>query len=310
MSFQERPARNPESGSGTPLPPGSGLDSFYFGPDGLRSGWSFALYLAIAAGMYLVLQPLVSHLVGPLQQTLWPVLVGYVFVVAVCFVAGWLLAALERRPFGAYGLPASRAFGKTFWQGVLWGLAALTVLLLVMRGAHAFYFGNPVEHGTRALKFAVFWGAVFLLVGFSEEFLFRGPTLFSLSRGIGFWWSAFVLSAVFGAVHIRNDGENFVGALAAACIGLFFCFTLRRTGNLWFAVGFHASWNWGQSYLYGVPDSGSMSPGHLLGSSSHGPSWLTGGSVGPEGSVLVFVLIVLLFVAFHSRYPSREVESR
>ena len=63
------------------------------------------------------------------------------------------------------------------------------------------------------------------------------------------------------------------------------------------------SWDWGESYLYSVPDSGGMMPGHLLNSSFHGPAWLTGGSVGPEGSALVFVVIVTLWVLFDRMYP-------
>ncbi len=305
MTFQEAPA-DPPVPAGSPEPPTSTKSSVFFGPEGLRSGWSFALYLLLVGGTIFLVQPPLRRLLRPLQHTLWSTLIGYLFVVAVCFLAAFLLARIEKRPFGSYGLPANHAFCKTFWQGTAWGLASLTVLLLVMRGAQAFYFGSPVEHGLRAWKFAVFWGALFLLVGFFEEFLFRGPTLFSLTRGIGFWPSALVLSALFGLVHIGNKGENPAGALAAGCIGLFFCFTLRRTGNLWFAVGFHASWDWGESYLYGVPDSGTTSTGHLLGSSFHGPAWLTGGSVGPEGSALVFVMMALLFAAFHRFYPARR----
>ena len=93
-----------------------------------------------------------------------------------------------------------------------------------------------------------------------------------------------------------------MGLSGAALIGLFFCLTLRRTGNLWFAVGFHASWDWGESFLYSVPDSGEKAPGHLLSSSFHGSPWLTGGSVGPEGSVFLFLVIALVFVAFDRIY--------
>jgi membrane protease YdiL (CAAX protease family) len=306
MSFQAEPTNTPEIPPSTPPPPPSLGSRIFFGSEGLRSGWSFALYLVMCAVMVFIMQPLVRHLARPLRLTAWSTLVGYVFIVTVVFVAALLLGAIEKRPFSAYGLPPASAFGKTFWQGVIWGIAALTVLLLVLRGSHAFYFGSPVEHGLRAFKFAAFWALVMLLVGFVEEFLFRGPTLYSLSRGIGFWWSALALSLLFGAVHLNNTGENPAGALAAACIGFFFCFTLRRTGNLWFAVGFHASWNWGESYLYGVADSGNVAPGHLLGSSFHGPAWLTGGTVGPEGSALVFILIALLFVAFHYLHPPRN----
>ena len=115
---------------------------------------------------------------------------------------------------------------------------------------------------------------------------------------LGFWPSAILLSSTFGLIHLQNGGEQWVGLLAAAFIGLFFCATLRRTGSLWFAVGFHAAWDWGETFFYSVPDSGTVFPGHLLQSSFHGPQWLTGGKVGPEGSVLCFVVIDGVWVGF------------
>ena len=146
----------------------------------------------------------------------------------------------------------------------------------------------------------------FVLVAVIEEFLLRGYTQFTLARGIGFWPAAVVLSALFAYAHLRNPGETPLGILTVALIGLFWCFTLQRTGSLWFALGLHASWDWAESYFYGVPDSGGMSPGHLLNSSSQGPAWLSGGSVGPEGSVLVFAVIALMFVVFHFTFPENQ----
>jgi len=35
----------------------------------------------------------------------------------------------------------------------------------------------------------------------------------------------------------------------------------------------------------------------------HGPAWLSGDPVGPEGSVLIFVLIALMWMAFNRLYP-------
>jgi hypothetical protein len=73
------------------------------------------------------------------------------------------------------------------------------------------------------------------------------------------------------------------------------------------------SWDWGESFLYSVPDSGGVAPGHLLHSSLQGPRWLTGGSVGPEGSVFLFVLLAVMWVAFDRvyrdvKYPPEEIE--
>jgi hypothetical protein len=130
---------------------------------------------------------------------------------------------------------------------------------------------------------------------------------FTLARGVGFWPAALVLSCGFGLIHVQNDGEQWRGLLAAALIGFFFCLTLRRTGNLWFAVGFHAAWDWGETFLYSVPDSGMVGPGHLLSSSHHGVDWLSGGPVGPEGSVLCFVVVAVIWIAFDRMYPQAEV---
>nr|AYC79473.1 hypothetical protein [uncultured bacterium] len=214
-----------------------------------------------------------------------------------------VMALVEKRPFGVYGLPGRQAFGKLFWAGMAWGIAAISLLVFAIGGFGDFSLGTVALHGTRILKFAMFWGGFFLVVGFFEEFLLRGYSQFTLATGMGFWPAAVLLSVVFAVMHAGNPGETFIGLVAVAAIGLFFCLTLRRTGSLWFAVGFHASFDWGESYLYSVPDSGTLATGHFLNSSFHGSRWLTGGSVGPEGSVFVFVVIALLWVVFDRVYP-------
>ena len=123
------------------------------------------------------------------------------------------------------------------------------------------------------------------------------------AAGVGFWPAAAGLSAAFGALHLFNGGEDKIGALSVFVIGMFFCLTLWRTGNLWFAVGLHAAFDWGETFLFSVPDSGIVAPGHLLNSSFHGPAWLTGGTVGPEGSVMAFVVVGLAAAAFVLVYP-------
>jgi len=273
----------------------------FFGPDGLRPGWGVAIYVV----SFFLLQQFAADLawartLGP--SGLWSTMLEEFGNLIAAAIPAIVLARVEFRPWGAYGLPGRQAFGKLFWVGALWGFAAVTFLIVSLYGSHAFAFGHVVLHGVRVMRFAAFWAAMFLLVGLFEEFCFRGYSQFALGRGIGFWPAAVVLSFAFGLVHKRNGGEQWPGLLAAAFIALFFCLTLRRTGNLWFAVGFHAAWDWGETFLYSVPDSGMVAPGHLLSSSLHGPSWLSGGSVGPEGSVLCFVVIAITWLAFDRVY--------
>jgi len=278
------------------------IHSIFIGPNGLRAGWRFLLYIAMVAAILFVILPAMKLLETRIGK-LWEMVAVEAVLFAAVVVPAFVMARIEKRRFGVYGLSREAALGKLFWIGGLWGIVSLTGLMVCLRGAHVFYFGTLALHGARIMKFAAFWAVFFVLVGFFEEFLLRGYTQFTLTTGIGFWPAAILLSAAFGAIHLGNQGEAWIGALAAAIIGLFFCLTLRRTGNLWFAVGFHASWDWGETYLYSVPNSGTVMPGHLLSSSFHGSPWLSGGSVGPEGSVLVFVVIAVMWALFNRLYP-------
>ncbi len=281
------------------------MSRIFLGADGLRPVWRLLVYLAMSRLLFLLLNAALNFLLDRSDVLqLWVELASEVILLLAAVVPALIMARLEWRRADDYGLPRRRALGKMFWVGAVWGIAALSLLMLALHGAGAFSYGRFALHGFRILKFAAFWGGFFLIVALAEEFLLRGYTLFTLTQATGFWPAAVLLSLAFGAIHFFNPGEAWQGILAAAALGLFFCLTLRRTGNLWFAVGFHAAWDWGESYLYSVPDSGGVSPGHLLKSSFHGPKWLTGGSVGPEGSVLIFVLLVLLWIVFDRVYSA------
>lgn len=302
-----------------PEPPQEPLEAFvtkiFIGTSGIRAGWRVAIFVgivaALVAGMSLVTLS-VTHGKPPHPEftpTLALLNEGFLFLIVL--FATWVMSRLEHRKIADYGLPWKQAFRGRFWQGAVIGFAAITALLAGMRGLGVFYFGSISLHGAAIVKYAVLWGAAFLLVGFFEEFTFRGYALFTLTTGMTFWPAAILLSICFGLVHRGNSGESWVGVLTAGLVGFLFCLLLRRTGDLWMAIGFHAAWDWGESYFYGVADSGTVSPGHLFSAKFSGPAWLTGGTVGPEGSWLCVALIVVLFVIFavwlrDVKYPDPE----
>jgi len=127
-------------------------------------------------------------------------------------------------------------------------------------------------------------------------------TLLRFIMGIGIGGD-YPLSAVITSEFAATRSR---GRLMTAVFALFASITLRLTGSLWLAVGAHAGWDWAQSYFYGVPDSGVLTSGHLLNSSYHGPEWLSGGSTGPEGSVLVLVLLIAMSVLFAALYRKKS----
>jgi membrane protease YdiL (CAAX protease family) len=285
------------------------LEKIFIGPGGIRSGWRLLIFIAIVAIPFLAIQfalvfagfrPDLTHGIPPAI-----VLVSESLEFLCPLFAAWVMLHVEKKRFAEYGLPARGAFGRQFWVGAGIGFVALTVLLVVIRLCHGFYFGSVALGARGIFYFGVMWALTFLAVGFAEEFLFRGYALATLTDGVGFWPAAIILSIVFGAVHLQNLGENPTGALSAGLVGLLLCFSLRRTGSLWFAIGLHAAWDYGESFVYSVPNSGTLAQGHLLNShfQASAPTWLTGGSVGPEGSVFVFVVLAMLFIVVDRMYP-------
>ena len=271
----------------------SGMHQLFFGRTELRAGWRLLIFLAIVVALITASNLAVrSFLHGADDTTLF--LVRELLDFLIFLFASWIMGRIEARTIADYGLPWRKMFRIQFWQGVLLGFASITALLVAMRLSGVFHFGGIALHGADVWKWAIIYALVFTLVALREEFRARGYALFTLTAGIGFWPAAILSAAYFGYSHHGNSGEDWVGLLNAGAAGLLLSFLLRRSGNLWMPIGFHLAFDWGETYFYGVADSGQVAPGHLLNSSSSGPAWLSGGTVGPEGSVLCTLLIVVV----------------
>lgn len=281
----------------------------FMGPNGLRAGWSVALFVAFAFIFFKVGAAVVGYV---LYAWLHPghvleMVMGEPLFFLAVLGATAVMGRIEGRPVTAYGL-ADGKLARRFSAGIATGFAALSVLLALLAGLQDYAPGNLAVHGARIAGYAILWAFLFLSVGLCEEVYFRGYALTTLARGIGYWPAAFVLSILFGLAHRHNPGEDWFGLLSVMLFGLMLCFAIRRTGSLWWGIGFHAMWDYSQSFLYSTPDSGMVLPGHLLNAHFRGPAWLTGGSVGPEGSWLIVPMLAGVAVVVHFLYP-RQRES-
>lgn len=199
---------------------------------------------------------------------------------AACFL---LVGFVEEGLFRCY-LQFTLARSINFW----WALALVALLCgdLLWKGK-----GNGI------------WG-VYLIAG-----LIAIPcTLLHLSQkpGSSFWQAAWVTSTLFGFVHTGNNGENWIGIFAAGLIGFVFCVSIWATGSAWWAIGCHAAWDWSETFFYGTPDSGLVAQGHLLTTKLAGSVLWSGGADGPEGSLLVLPVILLLLALLLAVYGRKR----
>jgi len=296
-------------------------DNIFRGPNGIRAGWRVLIFAAIcaliamvfAAGLYGFTRA--KGQVGISQLTPAGIGLSEAAIFLVTAISALAMSRIERRSFGLYGLPIRSAFGGDFWIGSLAGFLAISLCLVLIYSFHGFHLTGLSIHGSMIVFSTAAWALAFVMVGLAEEFAFRGYMQFTITTGMGFWPAAVLMSLLFGLAHAGNPGESITGLASVVIFGLTFCLILRRTGNLWWAVGFHAGWDWGQTFFYGVPDSGVVPYHNLFNSSFHGPQWLTGGTVGPEASIftpIILVLTAIIFTRFHreNRYPVGSSVSR
>jgi membrane protease YdiL (CAAX protease family) len=291
--------------------PASNRQPELIGRGGLRAGWRLLIFTALVVvliGSFVLIRN--GGLQGTLdaqkhagEVTVTPLLMGgsEAIVFALLCVAALIMGRIEHRSFSEYGLPPRQALGKEFWIGSLLGFLAISGTLLAMFLLRGFRITGLALHGAAILYSLAGWGIAFLLAGLFEEFLCRGYLQYTLASGIGFWPAAFVMSGLFALGHAFNPNETALGVAAVVLFGLLLCLLLRRTGNLWCAVGFHTAYDWGQTF-YGVPDSGIAPYHNLFNSAFSGPRWLTGGIVGPEASILTPLALLVVALIFRRCY--------
>lgn len=319
-----------------PIPPSkpSLAHKTFIGPDGLRAGWSLLIFIALFAALGYGVSRIALAIYTPPKEAHMTEHLGPLFLVneAVPFLLvlliTWIMSRIERRPNSVYGLGGRRKL-PLFFAGLFWGIACLSVLILVLWKSGVLVFEGRMMFGNAVLEYGAIWFVGFLLVGLLEEYLTRGYMQYTLTRGLaglyqrvfkteqseamGFWTAAVVFSILFGLGHSHNPGESPIGLLSAGLAGMVFCYSLWRTGSLWWAIGFHASWDWGQSFFYGVADSGMMLQRHWLKTHPAGRPLLSGGTTGPEGSIYIlaiFVLIAVIIAVTLPRNPNGYLQKR
>ena len=303
---------------------------FFFGKDGLRAGWSFALFLVFLLVLMFAESMLYKALhLGRLatrpgtETSAWtPILFTHGGPFLAAILAAWFMVPIEKRRMAQYGLGSLRTRITQFVGGGVCGFVLFSALIATLFFTHVLVFDRRQLDGSFIVQWGAVWALAFLCVALFEEYLTRGYLQFTLSRGLagiagalgmqdrgrralGFWLSALFFSFLFGLGHKGNPGESPIGLVSAGLIGLIFTFSLWRTGSLWWAVGWHAAWDWAESFVYGVRDSGTTIQHALYATHPQGAVLLSGGLTGPEGSAYVLGIIALTAIIIAITLPSQ-----
>ena len=186
------------------------------------------------------------------------------------------------------------------WRAIAIGLIAGTLAIVLPSAALIAAGRLIVETQPQQQSWIGAAGVALVVLTFAalaEELAMRGYFLTTLRESVGTPWAIVITSVVFALMHLGNPDPTVVGIAMVGLAGYFLAFVRIATGSLYATWVAHLAWNFAQAALLHAPVSGLPlpQPGYRL--VDHGPTWLTGGSWGPEGGIAAAVgMLVTIFL--------------
>lgn len=254
--------------------PGSGL---WRGEKGIRSGGRVFIFLFFVAIIqtalfgscsifYGVLFKLSSFFPHQLQAVVYNsyeiIKINFILVVAeislliAAFSATKIMAKIEDKSISEYYLFSKNKL-KLYFFGIFWGAIAsfFVFFALYILFPKSFLVRNSFYHLYLTLIYDFF---LFSLFGIVEEVLFRGYALKTLKKNIGFWPASLITSAAFMLFHSQKFDSDIFSSNQLILLfveyflaGIFLSCAVRRTGSLFWSIGFHGIWDFLVNFLTG-----------------------------------------------------------
>ncbi len=218
----------------------------------------------------------------------------YLLADAVLLLQSWLfLMALDRRPARSLGLWLYPDWGRELLMGCGLGTGLIAFLVVMMLVSRLLHYDSRAQ--VTILGFV--GGAVFLLAAVAlEEIAFRGYAFQRLSEALGPASAVTISSALFGLGHMHNPAATPLSTVNTMLAGALMALGYLRTRGLWLPIGLHFTWNFTLGPLFSLPVSGWRPGPYLFEARVTGPELLTGGSYGPEGSILLTAACICALV--------------
>ena len=158
-----------------------------------------------------------------------------------------------------------------------WGVSVL-FFGAIMASLYCLHVYQPQKISCDIQNLLYGW-LLFAVVGIGEEIICRGIAFRLLCDRIGMIW-ALIVSALALAIAVTSGW----------LLGVAYVYHQ----SLWAPIGMHWAWNYLEGYVFGCPVSGAFIQHPIITSRLFGPTWLTGGSFGPEASIAAILIGVAI----------------
>lgn len=185
---------------------------------------------------------------------------------------------------------------SNYGKGILLGFGLLSLIVLILNlSGFAEITPNLSDFN---LKLFLIFVLAWLIQGFEEEFLLRSILMNQLAAGGKIEVAIIANSLIFSIFHLGNTGFSVLALVNVFLMGLVFSLIFYLKDSIYLVGAAHSFWNMTMANIYGITVSGNSSTGvNLFNTKLTGPTIISGGSFGIEGSIVTsLVLLVVLII--------------
>ncbi|MBS5925940.1 MAG: CPBP family intramembrane metalloprotease [Clostridium sp.] len=265
----------------------------------VRSGWKILILFLVEYILLFIMANIIGSLVvisGSMRENIYIILMfSQEIVLILTPILSWKV--LFKNDLSLIGLKAlNKKEIKNLILGLVMGIIAITLAFILILLSKSGVLVNSLLEPRFSLSLVLYL-ILFILVGFAEELLSRGYIIGAMEASNNNKWFAIMVSAViFSLMHYGNNGFSLIPFLNIFLVGILFGVMYVKTKSIWLSTGFHITWNFFQGCIYGMPVSGITTP-KLYEMTFVGNSILNGGTFGPEGGLIVTMVIILMLVS-------------
>ncbi len=294
----------------------------------LRAGWRilvFCLCFWVIGSIGLWIKPWFGEIGKRDYLEQYSLIIVMGLALAASLVAPWARRKIDRRSLASMGFFLS----KRTWLDLLFGfglsgfmagifLATLSIFNLAeIQGIQWYTLSSVLSISGGFAEFLTYLSAgslvVFLiehiLVAYWEELVFRGYLFHNFKDGLGLKGAILLSCLLYGLVHAFNPHASIISTSIITLFGLLRIYGLLLSKQLWLSMGMHIGWNFFQGPIFGFAASGHQTPS-LYQIDILGPSYLSGGNFGPEGSILILPILGFAFFLMHLWNKSMQSKPR
>ena len=212
----------------------------------------------------------------------------------------------EKKKISKMGITSIKKGYKELIVGLVLGAITMSVVAIVIITVGDVKLINPISKPQ--VSISLLYGLIgFIFVGFGEEILSRGYIMSVLKQTRNKWLILIGPALIFAALHLGNEGIDVLAFINLFLVGVLFAYMFMKSKNIWMPIGYHITWNYFQGYIWGFGVSGNDVQG-LYKIKNVSDNIINGGAFGPEGGLMVTIIICLTFGFVYWYYKDENID--